>query len=109
VQINSGFKSWLWWLVHIAYLSLIIILFFIPDDGPAATVARVALFGVVFLIIYKSKIPEDRGIQQLINSRGVKRFLVVRYWVMKIFWRLYKGFAYLALFILISQEFSPGK
>ena len=93
----------------IAYLSLILILLFIPNNGQAATVVRVALFCVVFLIIYQSRIPEDRDIKQLIHSRRAKRFIVVRYWVMKIFWRIYKTLAYLAVLILISQEIFPSK
>lgn len=60
-------------------------------------------------MIYKSGVPEDRGIKQLIHSRGVKRFIVVRHWVMKIFWWLYKALAYVAILIFISQELFPSK
>lgn len=62
----------------IAYVSLILALLFIPDNGQAATVVRVALF-CCFLMIYKSHAPEDQGVRQLIHSRRVKRFIVVRY------------------------------
>lgn len=93
----------------IAFFSLILILLFIPANGHAATVVRVALFCVVFLMIYKSHGPEDRGIKQLIHSRGVKRFIVMRYWIIKLFWWLYKALAYIAILIFISQELFPGK
>lgn len=93
----------------IAFFSLIVILLFIPDKGHAATVVRVALFCVVFIIVYRSHVPEDRSINQLNHSRGVKQFMVVRYWVSRVPWWLYKALAYMTIVILISLELFPSK
>ncbi|KQB52327.1 hypothetical protein AQS70_14670 [Pseudomonas endophytica] len=95
--------------VLILFLLMILILMFVPVGVEIVSAAFLVAYSAMLWLAFKSPAPEDRGIEQLIDSKRKRQLLVIRSWGAKFFWFSYSALMFLWLLLYVLEEMLSRK